>query len=66
MIDFSLKCMHIFGILSKFDFKIVTASTTREVKSNISKTKENPMKLQKNRKGSDHIHNTVYSKMKLL
>ena len=24
------------------------------------------MKLQKNRKGSDHIHNTVYSKMKLL
>ena len=24
------------------------------------------MKLQKNRKGGDHIHNTVYSKMKLL
>ena len=24
------------------------------------------MKLQKNRKSSDHIHNTVYSKMKLL
>ena len=24
------------------------------------------MKLQKNRKNSDHIHNTVYSKMKLL
>ena len=24
------------------------------------------MKLQKNRKISDHIHNTVYSKMKLL
>ena len=23
------------------------------------------MKLQKNRKSSDHIHNTVYSKMKL-
>ena len=24
------------------------------------------MKLQKNRKSNDHIHNTVYSKMKLL
>ena len=24
------------------------------------------MKLQKNRKSSDHIHNTAYSKMKLL
>ena len=24
------------------------------------------MKLQKNRKSSDHIHNTVHSKMKLL
>ena len=24
------------------------------------------MKLQKNRKGGDHIHNTVYSKRKLL
>ena len=24
------------------------------------------MKLQKNRKSSDHIHNTVYSKIKLL
>ena len=24
------------------------------------------MKLQKNRKSKDHIHNTVYSKMKLL
>ena len=24
------------------------------------------MKLQKNRKRSDHIHNTVYSKMKLI
>ena len=24
------------------------------------------MKLQKNRKSSDHIHDTVYSKMKLL
>ena len=24
------------------------------------------MKLQKNRKSSDHIYNTVYSKMKLL
>ena len=24
------------------------------------------MKLQKNRKISDHVHNTVYSKMKLL
>ena len=24
------------------------------------------MKLQKNRKNSDHIHNTVYSKMNLL
>ena len=24
------------------------------------------MKLQKNRRSSDHIHNTVYSKMKLL
>ena len=24
------------------------------------------MKLQKNRKSTDHIHNTVYSKMKLL
>ena len=24
------------------------------------------MKLQKNRKSSDHIHNTVYSKLKLL
>ena len=24
------------------------------------------MKLQKNRKSSDYIHNTVYSKMKLL
>ena len=24
------------------------------------------MKLQKNRKSSDHIHNTAYTKMKLL
>ena len=24
------------------------------------------MKLQKNRKSSDHIHNAIYSKMKLL
>ena len=24
------------------------------------------MRLQKNRKSSDHIHNTLYSKMKLL